>query len=84
MGGGPAGNCWILRHVFLRLVSGLCPSLPFSKTVSSVRLWFFSVQTRGVKLTSPKVILLHFRSITAPDSVKNYVLNMPAVSVGGE
>ena len=54
MGRGLAGNCSSLCRAFRGLGRGLCPSLPILKTVSAVRPWCFSLQARGVTLTSPK------------------------------
>ena len=62
-------------------VEGCVPLYPF-ENCAAVSRWCFSLQARGVTLTSAKVNFLHSRSIEAPDSVKKSVPNMPAASVG--
>jgi len=83
IGGGMAGNCSSLCRAFRRLVEA-CDHLHPSLKFCAVRPFRVSIQTRGVTLTSPKVIFLHFKSTTTPDSVKKSVTNVPTASVGSE
>jgi len=83
-GRGLAENCSSIYLASFCWGWGLCPSLPFAKTVSAACPVNNSLHIWGTLPTSANDILQHWKSIVAPDPFIKSMPSRPAASVGSE